>query len=179
MKQRRGYSLIELVMAMTIGFVLLGFGVRMLVLVLRLDRSETTRLQEEMSLDQLARQFRNDVASATPSPLPSKDDLGRGRLDLARASGIVVRYRVEKDALLRTESLGDESRGRNQYRLASRANPRIESEVQGGHVIVRIRWEPAKDQVGGSRRIGLPIEAVLGRYPHFASSRTTHDAKTP
>ena len=62
---RRGFSLVEMLAAMSTGIILLGLATALIASLMKLDRAGRARLVEESRLDRLAHAFRADVRAAT------------------------------------------------------------------------------------------------------------------
>jgi Prokaryotic N-terminal methylation motif len=175
MRRRSGFTLIEAVMSMTVGFILLGCGVRMLVLVMRLDRTERTRVNDDAALDRLARAFRGDVALAkTP---PTNTGMEKGRLELARSRNESVRYQFEDEALVRTEIRGGQPVRRESYALPKHLEPSFDVVSRGGIAWVRMRWKAATNSIDGARVASVPIEAAVDRFGRLDRAGEMPDAK--
>jgi hypothetical protein len=162
MKRRSGYTLVEVILVLTFGMILLGCGVRLLMLVFRLDRVEVARLSEETSQDRLARRFRDDVASATALRPPA--DLHPGRIELALPGGRRASYEIEKAALVRIETQGGKAIGREVYAAPNAFEPRFEYEKRGANDWVRLRWTRTAGSAQTQRRDQVPVEAALNRF---------------
>jgi type II secretory pathway component PulJ len=162
MNRRSGYTLVEVILAMTFGMILLGCGVRLLILVFRLERAEVARLSDERSQDRLARRFRDDVARAMAFG-PAK---GRhlSELELALPSGSRVNYAIEKEALVRIEARADKSTGREVYSIPKTWEPRFEFEKRGETQWVLLRWTRADGSGQPQWREPVPVEAALDRF---------------
>ena len=61
---RRGFTLIEMLVVMTVGSVIVGIGVGMLHVLLRTEQTGRDRVHQAGVLARLAEQFRSDVGAA-------------------------------------------------------------------------------------------------------------------
>ncbi len=92
---RNGYSLIEMMVVMTIMSAVLTVGVTGLARLFRVQSGEVHALSEATVWRRLSRDFRADVHLASTATCATSD-----RLELGTAAGLVV-WSVEGDALRR------------------------------------------------------------------------------
>jgi len=76
--RRGGFTLVEMLAAISTGVILLGLATMLIAALVKLDKAGRARLAEESHLDRLARAFRADVHAATglapaaPPPPPPR-----------------------------------------------------------------------------------------------------------
>lgn len=87
---RRGYTLIEMIVVMTVGAVVVGISVGMLHALLRTEQTGRDRVPQARILARLAEQFRSDVGAAV-RPTPSAQ---QGEWQFALTGDRVVTYRA-------------------------------------------------------------------------------------
>jgi prepilin-type N-terminal cleavage/methylation domain-containing protein len=92
---RNGYSLIEMMVVMTIMGAVLTIGVTGIVRLFRLQSSEVQALSEATVWRRLSRDFRADTHGASTAVCTTPD-----RLELGTATGLIV-WSVEDDTLQR------------------------------------------------------------------------------
>src|SRR5262249_7667548 len=79
---RRGYSLVEIVLAMGAVAIVLGLCAGLLHVLLRLDRTGRTHLVESATIGRLARQFREDVHASRRAVASAAGDAPAAMLEL-------------------------------------------------------------------------------------------------
>jgi type II secretory pathway pseudopilin PulG len=70
--RRRGYSLIECLVLITVMSLLIGLSAGTIQLLLKLDRAGRTASEEAVALARLARDFRDDAHEAAPVDPPGR-----------------------------------------------------------------------------------------------------------
>jgi prepilin-type N-terminal cleavage/methylation domain-containing protein len=108
---RRGHTLVEMIVVMTVGAMLLGIAVSVLHVLMRVEQSGRAHVERHETLARLADQFREDVHAA--SVKPAADGESVWRLDLA--ADRTVRYAAEKGRITREERMGDKTASRESY----------------------------------------------------------------
>ncbi|WP_422930350.1 hypothetical protein [Singulisphaera sp. PoT] len=117
MKRRRGYALIEMVIIIGAIALLFGLCVGLIHTTMRLDRAARSHINEVMTVDRLARRFREDSRSAR-SWKASKDEKTRlDRLELDSVDGRAIQYQAQAGKLSRIERKGDAAPKSESYRL--------------------------------------------------------------
>jgi type II secretory pathway component PulJ len=158
--QRRGYSLVEMVLVIGSLSIILSLCGMLLHTLLRLDRSGRESLTAASALNRLARQFRNDVRAAD-SASPRRDGF-----ELSRPGGPRVVYHPEGNRLVREEidgnGNGDGDRGAVRRREAYSIGRygRAAFRVDGRRV--RLMFEPGEGPAARTRP-SPEIEARLGK----------------
>jgi prepilin-type N-terminal cleavage/methylation domain-containing protein len=102
---RRGFTLIEMVAALTVGTVIMGIGVGMVHLLLRTERTGRGRVPQSRIVARLAQQFRSDVNAAERQVAGAKAaqwqfELAQHRLVSYRAVPGGVEWNERKDGKL-------------------------------------------------------------------------------
>jgi hypothetical protein len=160
---RRGYSLIEMVLAIGGVTIIIGLCAGLLHTLLRLDRSGRESLNDSTSLARLARQFRQDVRASSKVRLePDRPD----SIGLVREGGPAVSYRVEEGRLLREEKDAETTRRREAF-LVGHPGP-VRFEVEGGLVRVVIPRDKGGERLSPGRS-AVAVEARLGKDRTLAS----------
>jgi prepilin-type N-terminal cleavage/methylation domain-containing protein len=149
---RRGFSLIEMMVVISAGAVLLGLCVVLIHTLLRLDRTSRARMSEGLAVGGLARDFRDDVRAARSARLLS-DSARAGRLELFLPDGRTVSYRTRDGELVRLETLDGEPDRIERYHVSARP----ELKPLGNRTLVGLSLGPRD----------LRIEAVLGLDRRF------------
>ncbi len=162
---KRGFTLIEMVGAITVGSVLMGAAVVLLCALIRAEGGGREHGQRLESLARLADRFRRDVHAAVDAPARAAD--GRAAWDLPLAADGIshfIRYEVEGDYITRHESGQDNAPRWDTYALPENGAVSIETEPIGRRRLVRLLIAP-KHAAG--KIIG--VEAVLGSDRRFAA----------
>lgn len=173
MSGRRGVSLIELLVVMSISGVLLGTASTMVCMLLSVHKSVRSHVQDSASRSRLAEQFRLDVHAATA--IVRLEPGGAGppapgwvfRLDGQET----LRYVVEPRGIVRCEYRGDKIVGRDVFLFSDDTTAAIEVDSEDLPTVVRLRIESAggasSDCAGPSPARTISFETVLGRDHRF------------
>ncbi|HUY91370.1 MAG TPA: prepilin-type N-terminal cleavage/methylation domain-containing protein [Pirellulales bacterium] len=183
MKRRAGYCLVEAMVAISISSVLASLALGLIGALVRADHSGRRHLRETQSLARLARQFRDDVASADAVTLA--DD--SAQLELRLAGGRAAVYTTEPGRATR-EELADGARQRHESFVlpeASRLALEIDRDRQPAMArlsLVRLSLVLASDadKSAGAKgaRAGWRVEAAVGRALRLAGKPTEGGAKS-
>ena len=169
-KQRRGHSLIELLVVISVGSALLAVSVGLLHTLLQMQQGGRKHLQQRRTLERLADQFREDVHAATQVRATAA---GPGQAEgpgweLPRDPEHTVEYRLQEDNLVRTERQKDKVLRRESFALPQGATVSMETPKMGiaetapGLVTLRIvPLLPSERQPAGQPR--APGAASPGR----------------
>ena len=114
---RSGYTLIELLLAMSIGTVLMGILAVTMARVMFSNTAVGEQLQSTANLGRLGEQFRRDVHAATSAQV-ERDGEGVRRLKLATKGGEVIEYEICDAGLNRIAHRDDVVPARDQFALA-------------------------------------------------------------
>lgn len=170
-RMRNGYSLIEMMVVMTIMSAVLSIGVTGLVRLFRVQSSEVQALSEAAVWRRLSRDFRADVHLASTATCATAE-----RLELATATGLIV-WSVEGDTLRRVLQPAVEGEAAAEsveaYRIPDGGFALSLSPAQGDRsviasVVIKRSGDPHTRPTFGR------IEAVVGmnlRYRQAATNR--------
>lgn len=159
-RTRQGWSLIEIVAAITVGSVIFGLALVLAHGFLRMDTSLRMERQTWASLARLAEQFRDDAHAAHAVAAPAPNPAGAKPVD----------SRAEYPGATWTLRLADDHRA--EYTVAGEEVTRIEHA--GGKVVSRERYvlppgtiAKLEPPAAGSRRVALRIvpQEIAGRQP--------------
>lgn len=190
-RRRRGYSLVEMLVVMSISSVVLGSAVVTLVTVLHGQQDDANRRAAQASLARLARQFRLDVraaesvrsenvstddsAESNESPaVPSNDDaIARSSAALDQPTRIIcqlidgaqVVYGASDLGVTRERRQTGEPPHRETFRMARGTAFTLTDPKQTptGMIEVVISYPLHSESSDDGRRRHVPIRATLGR----------------
>ncbi|MGD0516285.1 MAG: prepilin-type N-terminal cleavage/methylation domain-containing protein [Thermoguttaceae bacterium] len=161
MKRGRGFTLIEMLVAVTVGATLAGIAVLLLYALMKSHNSGREHLEYCQTLNRLAEQFRGDVHSmqkTSPDATETLFDLLPNTADDTR-----VRYQCLEGRIDRSELQGEKIVRRESYMLPQDMMAAIKTEALGEATVAVIVITP-KEQTEKIYRAGpVRIEAVLGR----------------
>lgn len=176
---RQGWSLIEVVTAVTLGSVIFGLAMVVAHGFFRLDQSLQTERQTWASLDRLADQFRDDahaaksVALAEPKRGAAKagSDADAGSLAVWTfhlAGQRQAQYTVSTGGVTRIERVAGKVLSREGFSLPPGATAKLELPAPPGR-LVALRIVP--EELGGRAPAAQPmrIMALVGFDHRFAS----------
>ena len=156
---RRGYSLIEMIVVMTIATVIVGLSAAILHLLLRTERNGRQQMHRSAALARLADQFRSDVHAAAHQPVP--DDANPSCWTFELKAGRNVQYRAQAGQIERVETLGGKIERRESYALPPDAAVAIATpdDTKPPVATLMVREPPNRE---------IRIAAVLGKDHRFS-----------
>jgi prepilin-type N-terminal cleavage/methylation domain-containing protein len=172
MKLHRGFTLVELLIVLSVASAMLLVATSVLYLLKQAQTSTHQRLAVQRSVTRLARQFREDVHRAgamerLPKPLGSPNVV---TWSLAMEGGVAVNYELRTGSLRRVQT-ADTTRRHEDFRLppgteASMVGPAAETPW------ATFRLDVTDPTVAKMRPV--QVEAVLGLdRPHTAQGEET------
>ena len=162
--QRGGYTLIEMLVVMTVVALLLTLCVGTIHLLLRLDGAGRDAGDQAADLFRLARDFRTDAhaaAKSTPGAPGAADRLG-----FALADGRAVEYETGEAELVRTVRRDGKVVGRSQYRRPQRAPVAFRVDQPEGSppfVVLQVDVRPEGQPDGPTRPYRIEAEFARDR----------------
>jgi prepilin-type N-terminal cleavage/methylation domain-containing protein len=173
MKSRNGFSLVELLIVMSVGTAMLMVAMSILYLLKETQGNVRQRLASGRRVIRLADQFRDDVHGAsTVKPVPNETPSSTETIwQFTIQPNTIVRYEIRDDEVRRIRSIEDRKIQEN-YRLpagvrATLLPPPSES------TITTLRFETVAPGVAGTRPV--QIDAVLG----FTNRHAPQSNRTP
>ena len=164
---RRAFTLIEMLVAISVGSVLMGIAVSLLLVLLGAEQSGRTHAERSESLQRLADQFRRDVHAAVGEVAAGGEDQHGCRLRLA--GGESVRYAIGGGGLSREERKGSEVVRGESYALPKDSTTAIAIDRTTSPWTLSLTIVPNDASLGPGHEIR--IDAVLGRDHRFAEQR--------
>jgi hypothetical protein len=159
--RRRGYSLFECLVLITVLSALIGLSAGTIHLLLKLDRAGRTASEEAVALARLARDFRDDIHEAPPADPPGRSP---DRIVLPLSDSKTVEYTIRPGDVLRTVRQGEKVLRHETYRRPARASVRIDVESDGPRLIASMVIDrPSSDRDISPYR-DYRIEAELGKH---------------
>ena len=164
-RRRRGFTIIELLVVITVGSVILGISVTTLALLLSVyqtDRTESVYLATQV---RLARQFRTDVAEAKEL---TKVDVQAGHWQLDMPDGTAVSYQASEHGVLWTRHAGEKITARDRFPLPPGASWHIRQMPRNPSQrfnLVQLQIDAPSDQETGG---------LLRRHRTVAALATDH-----
>jgi prepilin-type N-terminal cleavage/methylation domain-containing protein len=163
MTRRRGVTLVELLVVITVGTLMLGMCVGTIHLVLRLDRGGRAQVSDRMARARLAQYFRADVRAA----LRTEPATGRvQKLTLFLPEERVVEYRIEPRRVLRVRTEAGTLKNQDAFPLPRKCEAHFELEDRAGKTfagLVVLNQERAALAALGEFR----VEGVVGKDHRF------------
>ncbi len=178
---RRGFSLIEMLAALTVGSVLMGIAVSILAMLMRIERGGREQLHQDMVTARLARQFRDDVHAATR--LAPAEAGGKGSWQLVLAPDHTVTYRALPEVVERDEAEAGKPARHESYTLPAGWSARLIAPAGAGPPLASLDVGVVPPSVDVGVAVVLPprgdsttvaptvrIEALVGRDHRFTTS---------
>ena len=164
---RRAFTLIEMVIAITVAAALTGIAVSLLIVLLRAEQSGRSHFQRNASIQRLADQWRRDLHAAVGEVAVNHEDRPGCRLTLA--GDRIVRYTIGDDGISREEHAGPKTSRRESYALPNDSTASIEIDNATKPAIVSLMIEPKDESLRSSREIR--IDALQSRDLRFSNQR--------
>jgi prepilin-type N-terminal cleavage/methylation domain-containing protein len=172
MSKRNGFTLIEVLVVVSLLAVILPMAGGTIFFLLRAQSQSADGLREAMAVSQFSHTFRSDVhaahsvRSAGPGPAPDK-------IAFEGSDSRTIEYQAERNGLVRrTVRRADVIERREQFRLGV-VPARFEVADQGKEAAAIITPRiPGLSQVDGHSKhaSGIRIAAIIGRDLRFAAS---------
>ena len=159
---RRGHSLIEVLVILAGVSMLLTVSAGLLHVLFKLDRIERTELAETATIGRLSRQFRQDAHASERAEKGGGSDAGE-TLAFVLPSGETIRYGPSKGWLVRTKLKGKEPLARDEFRLSRRGLPRFSIRTEDDANFVSLWFAGSSGGPSQSLRRELRYEAAVGR----------------
>jgi prepilin-type N-terminal cleavage/methylation domain-containing protein len=161
---RRAFTLIEMITAMSVGTVLMGVAVSVLIVLLGAEQSGRTHFQRSESLRRLADQFRRDVHAAVGETAAGPEDRPGRRFSLADNAS--VQYAIDADRVSREQRIGAKVVRRESYTLPKGSTATIAVDRTTSPWMLSLTIMPKEPAMRPGREVR--IDALLGRDHRFA-----------
>ena len=156
MCRRRGYALTEMLVTIAVGSVLLGIASGLLVLLMSVEQNSRDGLRQQVTLANLATQFRRDAGGCT------RFAEGSPGWRFEQPEGTVVQYRVQGTSLIRVLMQDGVAREQEAYQLPDDAQVSLELSTARGPAIVRLLMAAPQGKPTRGPPRAVEIDAALG-----------------
>ncbi len=173
MRSRNGFSLVELLIVMSVGTAMLTVAMSVLYLLKETQSNVRQRLASGRRVTRLADQFREDVHGASAvNRVPDETSSPAATVwQFTIQPETVVRYEIRDDEVRRVRNTEDR-KIHEDYRLPAGVHATLLPPVSGSS-ITTLRFETVAPGVAGTRPI--QIDAVLG----FTNRHASQSNRTP
>lgn len=155
--RRRGWTLVEVVVAATALSTLLAVVATCLHTLHRADRALTEQMEAAHSLSRLSLRMREDVHGARAARI----DAAAGELVLALDDEAVVSFKASPGQIRRTAQRGETIFHKEVYRLPDNAGCKWEMSDGPGGKIVMLIVVPVSAEEGDGEPVPMRIEAAI------------------
>jgi prepilin-type N-terminal cleavage/methylation domain-containing protein len=166
-RPRRGWSLLELLVVITVVSILMGFTAALAARMIQYGKGERAAVVAAANLERLGRDLRNDARAAN-----APAELSETSLVLTQAEGRSIEYLVRPADILRTIRRSGKTEGFDTYKLPTGTLARFESGRDGRFpsVALVLRLNPATNPSSAAESAyrDYRIEAVPGRDSRLA-----------
>jgi prepilin-type N-terminal cleavage/methylation domain-containing protein len=162
---RRGYSLIEMVVVMTVGATMLGIAVTLLGALMQAERTGRAHIGQNGVFNRLADQFRRDVHAADGPVVAAKSKAGQPAWRFDMVKGRSVWYIPGDEEIVREERIGHILVRRESCSLPEDCCATITTDAKASPPIVRLTIAPTDASLRPGHEIR--IDAVPGRDHRF------------
>jgi len=177
MNRRRGFTLIEMIVALGISSMLAGIAVLMLHALLKSHNAGREHLEYCRTINRLAEQFRGDVHAAQKT----SPEVNEGVFDLLpdSADGAKIRYQCLQDRIDRSELKDDKVVRQESYMLPPDVEPSIKIQTHQDASIACILISPKQQTPKLKHPTPVRIEAVLGRDSRLSKIQPSSEEGKP
>jgi prepilin-type N-terminal cleavage/methylation domain-containing protein len=169
---RSGYTLVEMLVAITAGVVVMTVAAGLLATLMRLEDHSQRRFSERAAVMRLAEQFRRDAHAAIEASAVEpvgNEPAGGAAWELKLGDDHRVEYRIDRQGLLRTEHRGDRTTRQEWYAFAAPVQAAIDLPSSEERLI-RLRLEGLSKPGADAPLPPMVIAARLGLDHRFAQA---------
>jgi prepilin-type N-terminal cleavage/methylation domain-containing protein len=159
--KRRAFTLIEMLVVITVSSALMGVAIVMLVALLKSEGSSRHHLEFCNILNRLDDRFRDDVHAAAQAALGEKGDALE--LTMPEPGKTLVRYRLLPGEISREEVEGGKTLRQESYSLPEEVKASFEQKQDGTQSILILHVEPKPVIDSKIHYPTMSIEAVLSK----------------
>lgn len=169
----RGYTLLEVLVVVSISSVLLSLIGATLVGVQRASRNAAEGLAQQQRLDRLAAFWRDDVHAARsvqtdPDKGAEESERQQAAARLVLAQGEFIEYSFDTGAVSRKHFRGDEIVARDAFPLEHAAAVEFDFDAHSKLATMRLLFAPQKQTTDSTLGQACIVEAVAGWDLRFA-----------
>ncbi len=161
---RRGFSLIEMLVVMTVGAVVVGVGVGMLQVLLQLEQTGRDRVFQVRVLARLSEQFRCDVGAAVRQTPGAR----QGERQFVMTGDRVITYRVLPGEVRRDERMAGKPVRQESYVLPGGCSAAITVRSEAAAAVASLVVADHGTPLAAGRE--MRVTAVLGKDHRFTKS---------
>jgi len=173
MKPRHGFSLVEVIGALTMGSVVMGIVVALMTLLLQTEGATRGHVHRSTVLARLGEQFRCDTRAAKTTAAGQIAGEIAATWQFTLVPGHVITYRPESGRLVRLETDGQGTQRREAFTLPPETTARIEIPEQPTARIVSLLIIPAADASARTSKRIIRFDAMLASDHRFATSEAS------
>ncbi len=155
MRNRNAYSLVELMVTMSIGSSLMMLAVGLVHQSFTLASTAKSRIDHQRTTDRLTHDFRQDAHRASDAMVDQPQ-----QVELIRSDGVRVRYVVDGSHIQREESLNGQVQRREGYQLSENLLASFQTVDQPRRLILQLSPTASNPPATSPAR---QVTAVLGR----------------
>jgi prepilin-type N-terminal cleavage/methylation domain-containing protein len=164
---RRGLTLIEMVVTISVAAVLTGLAISVLLVMYRVEQNGRTQLAQAKSLERLADQFRQDVHAAVGETVATEKEPQHWRFDLPEKR--IVQYKIADGTISREDSTDAQNVRRESYTLPKDSTVAVSVDRTTNPAVVSLTIEPNQDSL--RPHYPLRVDALQGRDLRFSERR--------
>ena len=157
MKRSSAFTLIEMMLTMTMGSALMILSIGLVHQALSLSKLGKVRGDHDLTVNRLARQFRSDIHSAASLKAASTESL-----ELSMADGTSITYAVTAANVRRVQTMKEGPGAHEQFQFEPLCNIAFQS-LSGGEV-VQLQLERRFSDQQTAPRIELQVIAGINRW---------------
>lgn len=160
----RGFTLIEMVVVISVGSMVMGMAATTLALLMRAEGEGAESASVSVATTRLARSFRDDVRGAASAVVDAPK-----MIRLTQNDALSIQYEAEQALVRRTLRQGDSVTHRDEFHLLQgEVRFELTHDGQGAVLMHTNRPDSTTDDLNEARPVrSLRIEAVLGRNHRY------------
>ncbi len=181
---RRGVSLVEMLVVITIAAVMVGLAATTMHLLLGAEHEATRSLRFSASVARLARSFRDDLHAARDVELPLPEPGKPAMLVATADGGRRIRYELDAHRATRVETDGADETQREMFYFPPRSQLHFEPAGTRGLIRLTIEMPSGGPRTGqpsvassGDPVRRLAIEAAPSRWRRYATKEDVRHAE--
>ncbi len=168
MNNQRAFTLVEMMVSISVGSVLMGLALGMVHRTMRAESTARTHAQVERTTALLSRQFRSDIHRAKTVLLDDQQS-DSPSLRLMIPNQRPITYRIENNSLHRQQQQGDEQTHIELFPFPDDHILKFVEMTRPPRIVLTLEHDTKL--VGVAPRIRLHVEAVVGQFLRLGQSK--------
>lgn len=161
MSSPRAFTLVEMLVSISVGSVLMALALGMVHRTMRAESAARSHAQIERAAARLSRQFRHDIHQAKSTSIAAQQK-GLPRLRLTLSAQPAITYQITKEGLLREQQQGHDQTYREIFAFPDGHILRFAELAKPHRAVLTLEYDTKL--VGVPPQVKLHVEAVIGQF---------------